>query len=106
MESELRKKISKEIDKFSFLNLITFFISMYCLILIKDMNSFIKESYKSIEINDNALKSEIEETYNNLKKKSDINFKSIEKLNRFTEMNHSDIKNLQSQIVRGSKRFD
>tara|TARA_B100001248_G_scaffold24202_1_gene15885 strand:+ start:521 stop:733 length:213 start_codon:yes stop_codon:yes gene_type:complete len=70
------------------------------------MNSFIKESYKSIEINDNLLKSEIEEIYNNLKNKSDINFKSIEKLNRFTEMNHSDIKNLQSQIVRGSKRFD
>ena len=106
MESELRKKISKEIDKFSFLNLITFFISMYCLILIKDMNSFIKESYKSIEINDNSLKSEIEEIYDNLKNKSDINFKSIEKLNRFTEMNHSDIKNLQSQIVRDTKRFD
>ena len=106
MESELRKRISKEIDKFSFVNLITFLISMYCLILIKDINSFIKESYKNIEINDNALKSEIEEIYNNLKNKSDINFKSIEKLNRFTEMNHSDIKNLQSQIVRGSKRFD
>ena len=106
MESELRRRISKEIDKFSFVNLITFLISMYCLILIKDINSFIKESYKNIEINDNALKSEIEEIYNNLKNKSDINFKSIEKLNRFTEMNHSDIKNLQSQIVRGSKRFD
>jgi len=106
MESELRKKISKEIDKFSFLNLITFFISMYCLILIKDMNSFIKESYNSIEINDNVLKSEIEEIYNNLKNKSDINFKSIEKLNRFAELNHSDIKKLQSQIMRGSKRFD
>ena len=106
MEPELRKRISKEIDKFSFLNLITFLISMYCLILIKDINSFIKESYKNIEINDNALKSEIEEIYNNLKNKSDINFKSIEKLNRFTEMNHSDIKNLQSQIMRGSKRFD
>ena len=64
MESELKKRISKEIDKFSFLNLITFFISMYCLILIKDMNSFIKESYNSIEINDNVLKSEIEEIYN------------------------------------------
>ena len=72
MESELRKRISKEIDKFSFLNLITFFISMYCLILIKDMNSFIKESYNSIEVNDNALKSEIEEIYNNLKNKSDL----------------------------------
>ena len=106
MESELRRRISKEIDKFSFVNLITFLISMYCLILIKDINSFIKESYKNIEINDNALKSEIEEIYNNLKNKSDINFKSIEKLNRFTEMNHSDIKNLQSQIVRRSKRFD
>ena len=106
MESELRKKISKEIDKFSFLNLITFFICMYCLIMIKDMNSFIKESYNSIEINDNVLKSEIEEIYNNLKNKSDINFKSIEKLNRFTELNHSDIKKLQSQITRGSKRFD
>ena len=106
MESELRKKISKEIDKFSFLNLITFFISIYCLILIKDMNSFIKESYNSIEINDNVLKSQIEEIYNNLKNKSDINFKSIEKLNRFTELNHSDIKKLQSQITRGSKRFD
>ena len=106
MESELRKKISKEIDKFSFLNLITFFISMYCLILIKDMNSFIKESYNSIEINDNVLKSEIEEIYNNLKNKSNINFKSIEKLNRFAELNHSDIKKLQSQITRGSKRFD
>lgn len=106
MESELRKKISKEIDKFSFLNLITFFISMYCLILIKDMNSFIKENYNNIEINDNVLKSEIEEIYNNLKNKSDINFKSIEKLNRFTELNHSDIKKLQSQITRGSKRFD
>lgn len=106
MESELRKKISKEIDKFSFLNLITFFMSMYCLIMIKDMNSFIKESYNSIEINDNVLKSEIEEIYNNLKNKSDINFKSIEKLNRFTELNHSDIKKLQSQITRGSKRFD
>ena len=106
MESELRRRISKEIDKFSFVNLITFLISMYCLILIKDINSFIKESYKNIEINDNALKSEIEEIYNNLKNKSDINFKSIEKLNRFTEMNHSDIKNLQSQIMRGSKRFD
>ncbi len=106
MESELKRRISKEIDKFSFVNLITFLISMYCLILIKDMNSFIKESYKNIEINDNALKSEIEEIYNNLKNKSDINFKSIEKLNRFTEMNHSDIKNLQSQIMRGSKRFD
>ena len=106
MEPELRKRISKEIDKFSFLNLITFFIGIYCLILLKDMNSFIKETYNSIEINDNALKSEIEEIYNNLKNKSDINFKSIEKLNRFTEMNHSDIKNLQSQIMRGSKRFD
>ena len=106
MESELRKRISKEIDKFSFLNLITFFISIYCFILLKDMNSFIKESYNSIEINDNALKSEIEEIYNNLKNKSDINFKSIEKLNRFAELNHSDIKNLQSQIMRGSKRFD
>ena len=106
MESELRKKISKEIDKFSFLSLITFFISMYCFILIKDMNSFIKESYNSIEINDNVLKSEIEEIYNNLKNKSDINFKSIEKLNRFAELNHSDIKKLQSQITRGSKRFD
>ncbi len=106
MESELRKKISKEIDKFSFLNLITFFMSMYCLIMIKDMNSFIKESYNSIEINDNVLKSEIEEIYNNLKNKSDINFKSIEKLNRFAEWNHSDIKKLQSQIMRGSKRFD
>ncbi len=106
MESELRKKISKEINKFSFLNLITFFISMYCIILIKGMNSFIKESYNSIEINDNVLKSEIEEIYNNLKNKSDINFKSIEKLNRFAELNHSDIKKLQSQIMRGSKRFD
>ena len=106
MESELRRRISKEIDKFSFVNLITFLISMYCLILIKDINSFIKESYKNIEINDNALKSEIEEIYNNLKNKSDINFKSIEKLNRFTELNHSDIKKLQSQIMRGSKRFD
>ena len=76
MESELRKKISTEINKFSFLNLITFFMSMYCLIMIKDMNSFIKESYNSIEINDNVLKSEIEEIYNNLKNKSDINFKS------------------------------
>ena len=106
MEPELRKRISKEIDKFSFLNLITFIISMYCLILIKDMNSFIKESYNSIEVNDNALKSEIEEIYSNQKNKSDLNFKSIEKLNRFTEMNHSDIKKLQSQIMRGSKRFD
>ena len=70
------------------------------------MNSFIKESYNSIEINDNVLKSEIEEIYNNLKNKSDINFKSIEKLNRFAELNHSDIKKLQSQITRGSKRFD
>ena len=70
------------------------------------MNSFIKESYNSIEVNDNALKSEIEEIYNNLKNKSDINFKSIEKLNRFAELNHSDIKKLQSQITRGSKRFD
>ena len=70
------------------------------------MNSFIKESYNSIEINDNVLKSEIEEIYNNLKNKSDINFKSIEKLNRFAELNHSDIKKLQSQIRRGSKRFD
>ena len=106
MEPELRKRISKEIDKFSFLNLISFFISIYCLILLKDMNSFIKESYISIEINDNALKSEIEEIYNDLKNKSDINFKSIEKLNRFTELNHSDIKKLQSQIMRRSKRFD
>ena len=106
MESELKKRISKEIDKFSFLNLITFFISMYCLILIKDMNSFIKESYNSIEVNDNALKSEIEEIYNNLKNKSDINFNSIEKLNRFTEMNHSDIKKLQMQIMKDTKRFD
>ena len=102
----MRKRISKEIDKFSFLNLITFFISMYCLILIKDMNSFIKESYNSIEVNDNALKSEIEEIYNNLKNKSDINFKSIENLNRFTEMNHSDIKKLQMQIIKETKRFD
>ena len=31
------------------------------------MNSFIKESYNSIEINDNVLKSEIEEIKNNLK---------------------------------------
>ena len=106
MESELKKRISKEIDKFSFLNLITFFISMYCLILIKDMNSFIKENYNGIEVNDNALKSEIEEIYNNLKNKSDINFKSIEKLNRFTEMNHSDIKKLQMQIMKDTKRFD
>ena len=106
MEYELKKRISKEIDKFSFLNLITFFISMYCLILIKDMNSFIKESYNSIEVNDNALKSEIEEIYSNLKNKSDINFKSIEKLNRFTEMNHSDIKKLQMQIMKDTKRFD
>ena len=102
----MKKKISKEIDKFSFLNLITFFVSIYCLILIKDINGFIKESYNSIEINDNVLKSEIEEIYNNLKNKSDINFKSIEKLNRFTEMNHSDIKKIQSKIMRGSKRFD
>ena len=106
MESELKKRISKEIDKFSLLNLITFFISMYCLILIKDMNSFIKESYNSIEVNDNALKSEIEEIYSNLKNKSDINFKSIEKLNRFTELNHSDIKKLQMQIMKDTKRFD
>ena len=106
MEPGLRKRISKEIDKFSFLNLITFFISIYCLILLKDMNSFIKESYISIEINDNALKSEIEEIYNNLKNKSDINFKSIEKLNQFTEMNHSDIKKLEIQIMKNSKRFD
>ena len=67
------------------------------------MNSFIKESYNSIEINDNVLKSEIEEIYNNLKNKSDINFKSIEKLNRFAELNHSDIKKLQSQITRDLK---
>tara|TARA_Y100000768_G_scaffold723_1_gene566 strand:- start:65 stop:385 length:321 start_codon:yes stop_codon:yes gene_type:complete len=106
MEPELKKRISKEIDKFSFLNFITFFISIYCFILLKDMNSFIKESYNSIEINDNVLKSEIEEIYNNLKNKSDINFKSIEKLNRFAELNHSDIKKLQSQIMSGSKRFD
>jgi len=106
MESGLRKRISKEINKFSFLNIITFFISMYCLILIKDMNNYIKESYSNIEINDNTLKSEIEEIYDNLKNKSDINFKSIEKLNRFTEMNHSDIKKIQSKIMRGSKRFD
>ena len=102
----MKKRISKEIDKFSFLNLITFFVSIYCFILIKDVNSFIKESYNSIEINDNVLKSEIEEIYNNLKNKSDINFKSIEKLNRFTEMNHSDIKKIQNKIMRESKRFD
>ena len=76
------------------------------MILLKDMNIFIKESYISIEINDNALKSEIEEIYSNLKNKSDLNFKSIEKLNRFTEMNHSDIKKLQMQIMKDTKRFD
>ena len=35
--------------------------------------------------------------------KSDINFKSIENLNRFTEMNHSDIKKLQMQIKKDTK---
>ena len=106
MEFELRKRIIREIDKFSFLNLITFFMGIYCLMLVQDINSFIKEGYNKIEINDSELKGEIEEIYNNLKNKSDINFKSIEKLNRFAELNHSEIKKLKTQIIKSSRRFD